>query len=88
MSAETVLSNNVLQQLRTNGLISEQEVVISVGDLYYAKDVLTNQKRIVENAIIDQINNITITENSNNREILKDNKCQTLFTLMQKLRHS
>lgn len=71
MSAETVLSNNVLQQLRTNGLISEQEVVISVGDLYYAKDVLTNQKRIVENAIIDQINNITITENSNNREILK-----------------
>ena len=71
MSAETVLSNNVLQQLRTNGLISEQEVVISVGDLYYAKDVLTNQKRIVENAIIDQINNITITENSSNREILK-----------------
>ena len=71
MSAETVLPNNILQQLRVNGLISEQEVVISVGDLYYAKDVLSNQKRIVENAIIDQINNITITENSNNRKILK-----------------
>ena len=71
MSAETVLPNNILQQLRINGLISEQEVVISVGDLYYAKDVLSNQKRIVENAIIDQINNITITENSNNRKILK-----------------
>ncbi len=71
MSAEKVLPNNILQQLRVNGLISEQEVVISVGDLYYAKDVLSNQKRIVENAIIDQINNITITENSNNRKILK-----------------
>jgi len=71
MSAEKVLSNNILQQLRVNGLISEQEVVISVGDLYYAKDVLSNKKRIVENAIIDQINNITITENSNNRKILK-----------------
>ena len=71
MSAETVLPNNILQQLRVNGLISEQEVVISVGDLYYAKDVLSNQKRIVENAIIDQINNITITENSSNRKILK-----------------
>ena len=71
MSVEKVLQNNVLEQLRANGLISEQEVVISVGDLYYAKDVLSNQKRIVENAIIDQINNITITENSSNREILK-----------------
>jgi hypothetical protein len=71
MSNEKVLSNNILQQLRINGLISEQEVVISVGDLYYAKDVLSNQKRIVENSIIDQINNITITENSNNKTILK-----------------
>lgn len=71
MSVEKVLQNNILEQLRANGLISEQEVVISVGDLYYAKDVLSNQKRIVENAIIDQINNITITENSSNREILK-----------------
>lgn len=71
MSNEKVLSNNILQQLRINGLISEQEVVISVGDLYYAKDVLSNKKRIVENSIIDQINNITITENSNNKTILK-----------------
>tara|TARA_B000000557_G_C20374448_1_gene275229 strand:- start:201 stop:419 length:219 start_codon:yes stop_codon:yes gene_type:complete len=71
MSIEKVLPNNILEELRTNGLISNQEVVISVGDLYYAKDILSNKKRIVENAIIDQINNITITENSNNRKILK-----------------
>lgn len=71
MSNEKVLPNDILQQLRINGLISEQEVVISVGDLYYAKDVLSSQKRIVENSIIDQISNITITENSNNRTILK-----------------
>ena len=71
MSIEKVLPNNILEELRTNGLISNQEVVISVGDLYYAKDILSNKKRIVENAIIDQINNITITENSNKRTILK-----------------
>ena len=71
MSIEKVLDNNILEQLRANGLISSKEVVINSGDIYYAKDVLTNEKRIVENAIIDQIQNITITENSNNRKILK-----------------
>lgn len=71
MSVEKVLSNTVLEQLRVNGLISENEVVISVGDIYYAKNVLSDQKRIVESAIIDQISNVTINENSNTREILK-----------------
>ena len=71
MSVEKVLPNNILEQLRSNGLISSQEVVINTGDIYYAKDVLTNDKRIVENAIIDQIQNITITENSSTRTILK-----------------
>ena len=71
MSVEKVLPNNILEQLRSNGLISSQEVVINTGDIYYAKDVLTNDKRIVENAIIDQIQSITITENSNTKTILK-----------------
>ena len=71
MSVEKVLPNNILEQLRSNGLISSQEVVINTGDIYYAKDVLTNDKRIVENAIIDQIQSIAITENSSTRTILK-----------------
>ena len=71
MSVEKVLPNNILEQLRSNGLISSQEVVINTGDIYYAKDVLTNDKRIVENAIIDQIQSITITENSNTKTILQ-----------------
>jgi len=71
MSVEKVLSNTVLEQLRVNGLISENEVVISIGDIYYAKNVLSDQKRIVESAIIDQVSNITINENSSTREILK-----------------
>jgi hypothetical protein len=71
MSIEKVLPNNVLEQLRSNGLITMQEVVISVGDLYYAKDILSNKKRIVENAIIDQINNVTINENTSTKTILK-----------------
>ena len=71
MSVENVLPNNILEQLRSNGLITRQEVVINSGDIYYAKDVLTNEKRIVENAIIDQIQSVTITENSNTKTILK-----------------
>jgi len=62
MSVEKVLSNTILEQLRINGLISENEVVISVGDIYYAKNVLSDQKRIVESAIIDQVSNVTINE--------------------------
>tara|TARA_R100000734_G_C3307774_1_gene98357 strand:- start:316 stop:534 length:219 start_codon:yes stop_codon:yes gene_type:complete len=71
MTIETVLPNNILEQLRINGLITAQEVVINYGDIYYAKDVLSDNKRMLESAVINQIKNVTITENTQTKTILK-----------------
>ena len=71
MTIETVLPNNILEQLRVNGLITAQEVVINYGDIYYAKDVLSDNKRMLESAIVNQIKNVTITENTQTKTILK-----------------
>tara|TARA_Y100000992_G_C20863930_1_gene304088 strand:- start:258 stop:476 length:219 start_codon:yes stop_codon:yes gene_type:complete len=71
MTIETVLPNNILEQLRVNGLITAQEVVINYGDIYYAKDVLSDNKRMLESAVINQIKNVTITENNQTKTILK-----------------
>ena len=71
MTIETVLANNILEQLRVNGLITSQEVVINYGDIYYAKDVLSDNKRMLESAVINQIKNVTITENNQTKKILK-----------------
>jgi len=55
MSIETVLDPSIQKQLRVNSLISECEVVIQSGDLFYAKDVLTNAKRSINSADITSI---------------------------------
>lgn len=55
MSIETVLDPNIQKQLRVNSLISESEVVIQAGDLFYAKDVLTNAKRTINNVDITSL---------------------------------
>lgn len=70
MSIETVLDPSIQKQLRNNSLISESEVVIQSGDLFYAKDVLTNTKRAVNSVDI-----ISLTQenrlNETNRTLLK-----------------
>jgi hypothetical protein len=38
----------VLTTLRAQGVISETEVVYKEGDLFIAKDVVSNTKRIIE----------------------------------------
>ena len=59
MSTERVLENNILVELRNNNIISSQEVVIQVGDLYFAKDVITDKRRVVElNNLHTNINEI------------------------------
>lgn len=47
MSIEKVLDNQILTNLRANAVITESEVAIQIGDLYYAKNILTNEKRIL-----------------------------------------
>jgi hypothetical protein len=67
MSTERVLENNILVELRNNNIISSQEVVIQVGDLYFAKDVITDKRRVVE------LNNLhtNINEIKTNKQLLK-----------------
>jgi hypothetical protein len=42
------LPPEILVELRAKGLISETEIIYREGDLYIAKDVVTNLKRIIE----------------------------------------
>ena len=63
---ETVLTGVTLNRLRENNIISGEEVVISTGDLYYAKNVISNEKRIISLETINQytVKNEAITETS------------------------
>lgn len=62
--SEQVLDNSILLELRNRGVISKEEVAINSGDLYYAKNVLTNDKRLIESSLIHNIRkNETVTEN-------------------------
>lgn len=56
MSIETLLDSNIIQELRQKSVISQEEVAINSGDLYYAKNVLTNEKRMLESNIINNLN--------------------------------
>lgn len=72
MSTETVLSTEVLAGLRSKNIITTNEVAISVGDIFYAKDVLTNEKRIISADIVSGIlQNDTLRESANKRSLLK-----------------
>jgi len=63
---ESVLNDGVLKQLRENNIISGEEVVIATGDLYYAKNVISNEKRMISLDTIKQFHakNEAITETS------------------------
>ena len=50
MTVETILDNKILVELRNKNIISSQEVVIQVGDLFYSKNILTNEKSSISNA--------------------------------------
>lgn len=64
--SESVLNDSVLKQLRENNIISGEEVVISTGDLYYAKNVISSEKRMISLDTINQFHakNEAITETS------------------------
>jgi hypothetical protein len=63
---EQVLDAAILHQLRENNIISGEEVVIGAGDLFYAKNVISNEKRMISVTTINKFNakNETITETS------------------------
>ena len=49
-----------------DGTVSGEEVVIATGDLYYAKNVISNEKRMISIDTINQFHakNEAITETS------------------------
>jgi len=44
---QAVLSNEILIRLRLEGIINESEIAYIEGDLYIAKNVVTNEKRMI-----------------------------------------
>tara|TARA_B100000214_G_scaffold79700_1_gene53866 strand:- start:298 stop:507 length:210 start_codon:yes stop_codon:yes gene_type:complete len=68
MSIERVLDNNILRNMRDRNIISEQEVIVQVGDLFFAKNVISNEKRIVS---IDINGNNQINETKSEKQLLK-----------------
>lgn len=48
---ESTLPNEVIQTLRAQGVITEQEVALRQGDLMIAVNVITQQRRIIESRI-------------------------------------
>ena len=50
---EQVLDAAILHQLRENNIISGEEVVIGAGDLFYAKNVISNEKRNIFRFFLD-----------------------------------
>ena len=71
MATESLLDNNILQQLRQNSTITESEVVINSGDLYYAKNVLTNEKRMISASLINNLQQNESIQESNTKTLLK-----------------
>ena len=65
MSNETVLGLSDLLKLRENNVITDQEVAIQVGDLFFARNVITEERRLIN------IENNSINETKSNQRLLK-----------------
>ena len=59
-------AKEINEKLRALGKLSQTEIFLQEGDLFIAKDVLTNNKRIIQK---DQV--VLATLNENKRTILK-----------------
>ena len=60
-----VLENSQLTKLRSDGVITEQEVALLEGDLIVAKNVVTEERRIIGKA------SDILVEGNDNKRILK-----------------
>lgn len=59
MATETLLDSGILSELRKNKIIAANEIAIQSGDLFFAKDVITGEKRMLETG---QIRNFSTNE--------------------------
>ena len=58
------LDKNLQESLRSQGVISENEVVMQEGDLFVAVNIINNSRRIVQ---LDS----TLLESRQNKQLLK-----------------
>ena len=66
------LNEETQQALRSNNIISEQEIAIVAGDLYVAENVLTKERRMLTTSQISQfITTNTIQESTSKAQLLK-----------------
>jgi hypothetical protein len=71
MSIDEVLDTQTQTMLREKAVIQQNEVAIRSGDLYCARNVLTDERRIIATTLVEQtMQNRAITEQTK-REILK-----------------
>ena len=71
MTTETVLPNNILSELRSRSIISDSEVAIQAGDLFYAKNVLTNEKRMIDGNMVTSMKQNESLSESTAKTLLK-----------------
>lgn len=68
---EIVLNNSILAALRNKNVISENEVAVQIGDLYYAKNILTTERRMIPKSMINGMVTSEVVSESNERQLLK-----------------
>ena len=66
------LNDETQRLLRSNNIISEQEIAIITGDLYVAENVLTKERRMLTTSQISQfLSTNTIQESTTKAQLLK-----------------
>ena len=63
--SNNVLNDNQLAALRTKGVITDQEIALLEGDILVAKNVVTEERRIIGNS------SDLISEGNDTKRILK-----------------
>ncbi len=68
----STFSDETQRALRTNNIISGEEVALMSGDLYLAENVLTKERRLLQGSQIKQyIATNSIQESTNKSQLLK-----------------
>ena len=67
MTSNNVLEDKLLRMLRENKVITEQEVALLEGDIFVAKNVLTEKKRILDSSLLKKYKIKAINENTNKK---------------------
>ncbi len=65
MTHEKILTNGEIRNLRSQGVISESEIALFVGDLLVAENVLSKERRILQDA------NVSLSEGSTSKKLLR-----------------